>query len=273
MKVEFDEQKQEWIELEKDSPRGIYLDGYLKKKLDNIKMIQRKDWDAFFGIDGVEGSGKSTLSFICGYYLSNTRLGMNNVAEGTQDAIKKIEILPDESVLIIDEGSLSLSSKDVFNKEQKRLIQIMNVMRQKKMVLIIVSPSFFDLNKYISVHRTRFLLHVYTDKKLNRGRFAYFSEKKKNILYEVGKKKHNSYSYPPSDFVGVFTNFIPTWYSRYLELKKRTLMIALKMAGKNGEPILDLTKEQRMIMLKSMQKHGISATNEQKSLLLGVSDR
>ena len=50
-------------------------------------------------------------------------------------------------------------------------------------------------------------------------------------------------------------------------------MIALKMAGKNGEPILDLTKEQRMIMLKSMQKHGISATNEQKSLLLGVSDR
>jgi len=39
----------------------IYLDNLLKKKLDNVKLIMSKDWDCIFLIDGIEGSGKSTL--------------------------------------------------------------------------------------------------------------------------------------------------------------------------------------------------------------------
>jgi len=202
--------------------KKLYLDGYLKDKLDNIKKIMKKDWDAIFLIDGIEGSGKSTLSFICGWYISDGKITIDNICEGTEDAVKKLDKLPDKSILIIDEGSLMFSSKEVMKNEQRMLVKILQVIRQKMMCLIIVSPCFFELNKYISVSRSRFLLHVYTDKDLNRGRFCYFSEKKKSKLYNLGKKNFNSYQRPKANFWGRFYNFDP-FGEEYLELKKKSL--------------------------------------------------
>ena len=115
----------------------------------------------------VHNSGKSTLSFICAWYIADGNITMRNICEGTEDAVEKLQNLPNGSVLIIDEGSLMFSSKEVMRKEQRRLEKILQVIRQKFMCLIIVAPSFFNLNKYISVERSRFLLHVYTDLSLN----------------------------------------------------------------------------------------------------------
>lgn len=207
--------------------KEIYLDGFLHKKLDNVKKIMAKDWDCVFLIDGIEGSGKSTLGFACAWYITDGKLTMDNVCEGTSDAVKKLERLEDGSTLIIDEGSLMFSSKEVMRKEQRQLIKILNVIRQKMMCLIIVAPSFFELNKYISVDRSRFLLHVYTGKDLQRGRFAFFSTKKKRILYALGKKNYNSYNKPKADFRGRFTNFDP-FGEEYKELKKKSLMESFK---------------------------------------------
>lgn len=170
----------------------------------------------------VHNSGKSTLGFICGWYITDGKLTLNNVCEGTEDAVKKLEKLPNKSILIIDEGSLMFSSKEVMRTEQKRLIKILQVIRQKCMCLIIVSPSFFELNKYISIDRSRFLLHVYTDKNLKRGRFSYFSQKKKQKLYIFGKKNFNSYAKPRADFVGTFSRFDP-FGEAYKELKLKSL--------------------------------------------------
>ena len=138
----------------------------LKRKLDNVKKIMKKEWDAILLVDGIEGSGKSTLSFLCGYYVADGNFGIKNICEGTEDAVQKLKNLPDGSVLVIDEGSLMFSSTEVMRKEQRRLIKILNVIRQRNMCLIIVAPSFFNLNKYISVERSRFLLHVYTTRNL-----------------------------------------------------------------------------------------------------------
>jgi DNA-binding CsgD family transcriptional regulator len=192
---------------------------WLKRKLDNVKKIMKKEWDCVFLIDGIEGSGKSTLSFACGWYISDGKMAMKNICEGTEDAIKKLQSLPDGSLLIIDEGSLSFSSTEVMRREQRQLVKILNVIRQRCMCLIIVAPSFFNLNKYISVERSRFLLHVYTDKNLGRGRFCYFGQNKKKKLYTVGKKHFNSYSKPKSDFTGSFTKFQLPFASEYLKHK------------------------------------------------------
>ena len=70
MKLRFDEKKKEWIELPKGIKDGFYIDGFLKTKLDHIKRMQKNNWDVVCLIDGIEGSGKSTLSFICGWYLA-----------------------------------------------------------------------------------------------------------------------------------------------------------------------------------------------------------
>ena len=42
-----------------------YMDGFLKRNLDEAKRVIKKDWDMVFVIDGYEGSGKSVLAQHC----------------------------------------------------------------------------------------------------------------------------------------------------------------------------------------------------------------
>ncbi len=220
------------------------IDRKLKEKLDNIKAIQKRDWDASILGDGGEGSGKSTLLIFCAYYVSNGNMTSYNICSDGKEAVERLEKLPDKSVLVIDEGSLIFSSKDTLAREQRRIIKILNVIRQKRMVLFIVAPSFFDLNKYISCQRSRFLIHVYTDEKLNRGRYCYFGEKKKRLLYMIGKKNYNSYRKPRADFVGRFEDFKPPFYEEYIETKKKSLMAALHSQDRDDERT-SLVRKQR----------------------------
>lgn len=268
MKVKFNGEK--WIELEKNSIEGVYIDGFLKKKLDNIRTLIARNWDALVIIDGKEGSGKSTLGQTIGYYLTDTELTVNNFCAGANDAIEKLRDMPDKSLLIIDEGSLLFSSREALRAEQIQIIKILNVIRQKNMILIIIAPSFFDLNKYISVHRSRFLLHVYTGSDLKRGRVAYFGEKKKAKLYEIGKKNFNSYNKPKADFICSFTDFNPLGHE-YDAVKKKSLMESLT-TEKKVKPE-DVKKELLTKIILNNEKVGFKLTQKQLSELFGVSDR
>lgn len=227
--------KGEWEALPPNSEEGIYLDGYLKKKLDNVLKINKNNWDCVILIDGIEGSGKSTLAMTVGWYLSKGKLSINNISSG-EDAAEKIENLTEGSVLILDEGELNFSSKDALNREQKRLTKIFQVARQMRLMIIVVCPLFFELSKYIAVSRSRFLINVKTNDKLARGFFNYYGAKTKRILYAKGKKNFNSYISPSPNFWGRFTNFTPPFYEEYIKLKKKSLIEALKPAGKRDIP-------------------------------------
>lgn len=233
---------------------AVPIDRLLYAKLMNIKKIQRNGWDCCFIICGPERSGKSTLGITCGWILADGTLTMDNIAADTTDAISKLESLPDESVLIIDEGSLMFSSKDSMKREQRQLIKILNIIGQKRMILIICLPDFFDLNKYI-VHRARFLLRTYTDKRLNRGRYMYWGDKKKNILFEYGKKHFNSYQFPKSNFKSVFRDYNPLGEA-YLIAKERSLWAALKGDDKISNRY-DKKLAQRNTMIKLVWENKI----------------
>lgn len=227
--------------LVKIGNRECAIDNFLIQKLDNVKKIIKRNWDCVILIDGMERSGKSTLGLTCAWYISEGELTLNNVASDSDDAIRKLEGLPDRSVIMIDEGSLIFSSRESMSAEQKKLIKIMNVIGQKNMVFIIVLPSFFDLNKFIAVNRSRFLLHVYTNRHLDRGRFCFFSEHKKKVLYEYGKKHFNSYKFPKASFVGSFGQFFPFDNEQdYKDIKKKSLFDAFH---KNEIAVKELKKE------------------------------
>ena len=72
VKIKYDKQKKEWVQLDPNSKDkdAMSYDGYLLQKLQNVKKLMSKEWDVVFLIDGIEGSGKSTLSFLCGWYIS-----------------------------------------------------------------------------------------------------------------------------------------------------------------------------------------------------------
>ena len=205
----------------------LYLDGYLEARLKTMWEYQRKNFDVPIIVDGPEGSGKSTLAMAIAWYLTNGKFSPEQIIEGEDDIVEKLDKAEEGSVLLIDEGFLMFSSRDSMSRKQKALVQILSVIRQKRIILIIVAPSFFELNKYIAIHRTRCLIHVFT-KGYERGRFVYFNEQAKKILYLEGKKKHNSYSCVKSTFFGRFTNFEPPFLKDYLETKKKSLMEALR---------------------------------------------
>jgi hypothetical protein len=251
-RLKYDQLSNEWIQHE--GTEGVFLDGYLKNKLDRIKLMLKKNWDCVFIITGMEGSGKSTLGFICGQYLSDMSLTINNIAEGSSDAIKKLEAMPNKSVLIVDEAELLFSSRETMKREQKQLTQIMMTIRQKNMVLILVCPSFFDLSKYIAVDRSRFVIRTYTDKKLNRGYFIYWGEKKKKKLYQLGKKNFGSYDKPKGDFHGKFFDYKLPFDDNYQELKKKSLREAFGGKLKEDKKI-ELPREILTELVKRIRSH------------------
>ncbi len=127
------------------------------------------------------------------------------------------------------------------------------------MVLIIVAPSFFDLNKYIAVHRSKCLLHVYT-KGFDRGYFAYFTEKRKRILHNEGKKRHNSYANPRALFRSRFIDFKPPFYAEYIKTKERTLRLTLsedtmdKKDTSKGEMAMNMLENNENLIVKDVAK-------------------
>lgn len=220
-RVYLDFDGKQWNRVEKSE---FWMDSALLNKLDNIKMIQSKKWDGVIIVDGPERSGKSVLGMLCGWYLSNKKITITNFALGLSDVAQKIATIPDESVLILDEGSTIFSSKKTNSKLQKNLMEILDVVGQKRLIFIIILPCFFDLNKTIAVRRSKFLLHVYPDEDYNRGKYAFWGEKSKSKLYHFGKKNFDSYAFPHAEFLGEYPDFHPPFYEDYLvKIKQETL--------------------------------------------------
>tara|TARA_R100001530_G_scaffold34477_3_gene26927 strand:+ start:4084 stop:4950 length:867 start_codon:yes stop_codon:yes gene_type:complete len=234
-----------WKEVIKSD---FWIDRPLLEKLKSLNKIQENNWDGVIIIDGKERSGKSVLGMVCGWYLSQGKMTIQNFAKGLDDAARKISSLPDKSVLIMDEGSLVFSSKDSNSTAQKKLIKLMDVIGQKNMIFIICLPCYFDLNKTIAVRRSLFLCHVYPDAKYNRGNYAFFGERKKKILYTLGKKNYDSYKEPSAEFIGRYLDFEPNFYKDYLELiKKESLNEVLREAMLENK-----TPEQKIIECEAL---------------------
>lgn len=205
-------------------PQWFKIEDIVEKDIEDTYDIQCEEPHHNFVANGivVHNSGKSTLGQTLAWILSKGKLTINNFARNGSDALERLKTMPDGSILFIDEASILFSATDHAQQEQRQLIKVMQVVRQKRMIFILICPSFFKLNQYIAVSRTRFLVHVYA-KGFERGRFTYFSEKKKKILYPEGKKRFGSYRNPHCDFIGTFSDFKLPFEEEYQSFKKDTM--------------------------------------------------
>jgi len=281
IKLGYDEKsKHKWVVLPKshdekshNGKQVVIIHERLWEKTKNIINLRNKGYDSIFLIDGKRRTGKSTLAMTIAFLL-DPNISINNYVAGLEEAPDKIEEAKDESVLLFDEGSLVASSKDVMSKKNKQLEKIIDVVGQKRLTLIFCMPSFFDMSKQIAINHSLFLIHVYTDDKLNRGRFAYFGTKKKKALYIIGKKHHGSYAKPKSDWTGMFNDFHLPFEEEYLKLKKRSLKEALGLVKKEKKPISPLIISKiKTEFLDNFKKNCPEISDEKIAKGFGISTR
>jgi hypothetical protein len=78
------------------------------------------------------------------------------------------------------------------------MIGLATEMRQKNLFVLLVLPSFFDLDRYFALWRCRALFHVYFTPEEDRH-YIVFNKETKKLLYLLGKKFYD-YNKPKAPF-------------------------------------------------------------------------
>ena len=140
-----------------------------------------------------------------------------------------------------------MASSRALSEINNILKDLMMEMGQKNLCVFIVMPSFFLLDKYAALFRSRGLFHIYT-KKGQRGFWVYFNEKNKARLYMKGKTllNYNCITWPR--FRGRFLNQYPVDEQAYRR-KKAEAFKSVRVLTRAEQAI-----EQRNLFLYMMYK-------------------
>lgn len=170
------------------------------KELDKVKRrVLSKDRDFVAIVDGEEGVGKSVFAQQIAAYLDDD-FNMDKIVF-TSD--KFIQLIKDPktkkgSCIILDEAMSSANARGSLTEVNRAMQAVASEMRQKNLFILMLIPSFFDLDKYFALWRCRALFHLYFTAEEDR-QYLIFPKDVKKTLYLTGKKTY-SYGYPSSPF-------------------------------------------------------------------------
>jgi hypothetical protein len=224
----------------KNEPCAFHLDDNIKKNLDSVKeVVLTKDFDFVALICGLPGLGKSNLAINLAKYL-DPNFTEENIAFTDEDFISKTNSCPKHSAIILDESFASLNSKVTQTKEFLRIINHLQIIRQKNLFIIFCLPNFFDLSKGIALYRSSYLFVTYGKEFGDRGRVAVFGRPEKKNLYIIGQKFMN-YDCVQPNFRARFVKQKAISDERYLEMKLNHLK-SRKIEENIGQGIVERDK-------------------------------
>jgi hypothetical protein len=243
-----------------------FIEDRLKHNLDTkvIPMLKLKDKDCVLALDGKEGAGKSTLALQIGKYVDPS-LDLTRVVFNAEDFRTAILKAKKGQCVIFDEAFTGLSSRAALSGINRALVSLMMQMRQNNLFVIIVLPTFFLLDKYVALFRTRALIHVYENHGV-RGYFRLYNSKLKKLLYIFGKK---DYSY---GFKAAKTKFKGRFYGKFPledeELYRSKKKKALQETEKNPMTATQIKyRNERDICLFLLRKYSKLSYRELQTLL------
>jgi len=175
------------------------------------KEIHRKDRDHFWFICGKEGSGKSTLASQIAAWI-DPNFKVDNFCFDVRDYVEKVKTLPKGSSIVLDEGGVALFSRSAMGIDNKKIVRLFMLQRQKNFNVIVVCPSFYDIDTYVRKHRVNTLIRV-----INQGDYMGYLPKAISIINEVGyrKKPLSAIKIPNGQFwYGTFTKPFPKYLKR-----------------------------------------------------------
>lgn len=175
-------------------PFGFPLDDRLIQKIDiMLKRCTQHNpkRDAVLLFEGAEGEGKTTYSAAVGYYAKWKTGRVFNHTRVFFDLEKMIDFLKetDEQIAIWDEPALQALSKDALTKIVKNLERLLMMARKKRHFIMINMAYFNKFSEYIVWQRPLGMIHVYSRKELEPGRYVYIRKKNLEFLWNDWRTK------------------------------------------------------------------------------------
>lgn len=163
------------------------------------KRVLTKDRDFVCVIDGEEGVGKSVLAQQIASFF-DPEFNIDKIVFNSDEFLKLIKApkIKKGSCIVLDEAFSAANNRASLTEVNRAMIGVATEMRQKNLFVIMVLPSFFDLDKYFALWRCRALIHVYFTPEEDRH-YIIFPKEQKKLLYLTGKKTY-SYQKPKSPF-------------------------------------------------------------------------
>jgi len=180
------------------------IDGYLHETLSGVKkVVSKKDFDYVTIISGDPGLGKSNFAINCCKTL-DPNFTINNIAMTAEEFIEITTKIPKHSAVMLDESFASLNSRVGRSADFLRILNHLQIIRQRNLFIFLCLPNYFDLQKSISIYRSRHLFVVFGKEFGSRGRFIAFGKNEKKELYIKGLKFMN-YNAVKANYYGSFT--------------------------------------------------------------------
>lgn len=169
---------------------GLWIHTNVKEGLDHLKEAVDNKWDGVSGIDGLEGSGKSSIAFTGALYLDKN-FCLDNVVFNPEQFYEAVDKAKPGTAIVYDEFVTGGLSGDAVTKVTKALTKKMVMIRKKRLYIFLVIPYIFMLTKYFALARTRFLFHCATPDGIQRGFVHIYKSQKKNELYNTARKTYD----------------------------------------------------------------------------------
>lgn len=184
--------------------------------------------DCITCITGARGMGKSVLGMrltglLTPNYFTHETMDYNNIYQPS-DLSKKMDECPDNTAFLVDEAINVLFKRDFAKKKQKTNIKIFNTHRDKRLIILLLVPNFFDIDS--SVRNSliiKFWIHVYS-----RGKAWIFTHENNPATDDPWCRSNIFYNhlrgriYKAQNYIGnlQFPNVKDEHYKIYQKIKK-----------------------------------------------------
>jgi len=211
---------------------------YLYENLVDVRTIVEDKKQSFTLInDGFTGSGKTTLSIQEAVFLARgdrRKFNLGHVLFDPEKAFEKVSNSKKGDVWIFDE-SVVFNSRSAMSQYNKAMLMLLSTIRNKQIYIILNIPSFFDLDRAITMDKAHMLVHLYGEHFGDRGKFLVFDQGRMKDLFIKGKKTY-SYKLVPANFPGNFGGKFLLDENAYDKRKAKEIK-KIFMAGTKGSQV------------------------------------
>lgn len=247
---------------------------HIKKLGGLIKTTLKTDRDVVAPISGGTGEGKSTLAIQLAFRIK-PNFNLDNVIFSRQEFIDKVNNSKKGDVLIIDEGSNIAFKRDFMHKEQKDIMKLFDMCRDKNLCILINVPHFWSLdNHLLRSGKIKLWFHI-----IKRGIAHIFKPDNNPMSFDPWHQKYNEKAetrkrikYHQSNYIGKmrFKRLPEEVEQKYRELKeeKRKKYLEQEQILKEQKEVIP-QEHQHILLLDKGNKH----TRQEIADIVGVTPR